>query len=71
MTAPRRRLIRPDPPSAPSAVERQREKLRIRLEQERAALTRWFVRLKRAFHAVEKQQRCVARLERTFARQEG
>jgi hypothetical protein len=42
--------------------------LRSRLEAEQECLTRWMSRLKRAFHAVEKQQQKVTRLEREIAR---
>jgi hypothetical protein len=68
MIPPRRRLVRPTtpPPGRPSA-ERLRQQLRTRLEAERAALTRWMSRLRRAFHAVEKGQRRLARLERRLA----
>ncbi len=38
---------------------------------EQALLARWMGRLKRAFHAVEKSQAQVARLEREIARLEG
>jgi hypothetical protein len=40
--------------------------MRERLEHERAALARWQTRLKRAFNAVEKCQRKIARLERNI-----
>jgi len=60
------------PAAAAPHAERQRRlpKLRARLDQERAALARWMTRLKRAFHAVEKHQLRVARLERQITRQE-
>jgi hypothetical protein len=65
VTAPRRRIVRP-PPAPPAAdVQRQRrlQKVRGRLENERAALARWTARLKRTFHSTERLQRQVARLE--------
>jgi hypothetical protein len=73
MTAPRRRLVRPPlPPVAPSPGPSLRlQKLRRSLEQERDAFTRWFVRLKHAFHVVEKQLRRIARIERQLSKQEG
>jgi hypothetical protein len=40
------------------------------LENERATLARWLARLRRSFHAVEKAQRQVGRLERQLAREE-
>jgi hypothetical protein len=69
MPVPRRRLIRPalEPPN----LQRPRlQKLRERLEHERATLTRWQTKLKRAFNTVEKSQRRVARLERQWAQLE-
>jgi len=45
--------------------------VRGRLEAERNALSRWMTRLKRAFHAVEKSQLRIRRLEHLVARQEG
>jgi hypothetical protein len=36
----------------------------------RATLARWMTRLKRTFHAVERSQRNVARIERLLARLE-
>jgi hypothetical protein len=40
------------------------------LEFERKSFTRWLTRLERAFHAVEKAQRRVNRLERLIAEAE-
>ena len=53
MSMPRRRLIRPVA-SPVVAAERpgQIQKLRDRLEKERAALARWQSKMKRAFNAV-------------------
>jgi len=63
--APRRRLIRPAPvPVVAPERPHQIQKLRERLDKERAALARWQSKLKRAFNAVEKCQRKVARIER-------
>jgi hypothetical protein len=73
MSIPRRRIIRP--PSNGQATEplhqRQLQKLRERLERERVGLTRWQARLRRAFNAVQKHQRKVARLERKITQLEG
>lgn len=68
MNTPRRQLVRPtvSRPQASPNVQR----LRIRLEAERRFLARWMTRLKRAFHAVEKIQRCVVRLETRLSRHE-
>ena len=61
---PRRRIIRPaSHPPSPQA-DRHAQKLRARLEKERAMLARRVVKLKRAFHAFEKSHRAVVRLER-------
>jgi hypothetical protein len=71
MTAPRRRLVRPAAPATPGPDHQRRvQKLRANLEQERAALARWMVRLKRAFHAVEKSQQRLTRLERAIRKME-
>lgn len=68
MSTPRRRLIRLHQP--PTEPDRQVQKLRSRLEAERDTLTRWMTRLKRAFHAVEKIQRRITRIERLLVRLE-
>ena len=72
MSTPRRRILRPV--RAAAAVQPrhhlQVEKRRGRLERERAALTRWMTRLKRAFNAVAKQQRRISSLECQLARLE-
>jgi hypothetical protein len=55
-----------------SLREQQRlQKRRDQLDKERVALNRWMSRLRRAFHAVEKQQARVARLERQIAASNG
>jgi hypothetical protein len=69
MTLPRRRLVRPPVAPAPD-LGHQRARLLARLGQERIALARWMARLRRAFHAVEKYQRSITRLERQLAHQE-
>ena len=73
MPAPRRRLVRPVPTPDLSAAQRQRraQALRARLARDRAALTRWVSRLKRAFHAMERLQQQVARSDRQLAALEG
>ena len=74
--APAPREVRPDgsrpPAPAPPDQQRQRRLRRLRdnLEKERAALARWMARLKRAFHATEKSQRRVARIERLLSKLE-
>ena len=72
MATPRRRLVRPPVVSSPA---NQRDpgkvqKLRERLAHERAALARWQTRLKRAFNAVEKAQKRIARVERQITKLE-
>ena len=65
MTTPRRRVLRPVRPDEGDSVrERKLAARRVRLATEKQSLDRWMTRLKRAFHAVEKQQAKVARLER-------
>ena len=73
MATPRRRLVRAAPAAeVPAASHQGRlQKLRQGLEKERAALARWMAKLRRAFHAVEKGQASLARLERRLAREEG
>ena len=67
MTTPRRRVLRPLRPHAGDCVrERKLAARRVRLTTEKQSLDRWMSRLKRAFHAVEKQQAKVARLERAI-----
>lgn len=70
MTAPRRRVLRSSAAEQTSDRQRQqtREKYLAKLAKEQQAFHRWLTRLKRAFHALEKQERKVARLEKTLAR---
>jgi hypothetical protein len=73
MTAPRRRLVRfanATPEPDPRQADRLR-RLRERLAGERAALARRMTRLRRAFHAVEKKQLAIARVERQITQAEG
>lgn len=64
MTTVRRRVLRsPQPPAMPRDQQRI-TRAREQLSEERATLARWMTRLKRAFHAVEKSQARVSRLER-------
>jgi hypothetical protein len=70
MSAPRRRIVRPVPIPVNHDHSVKLQKLRGRLEGERAALARWMSRLRRAFHAVERQQHRTARLERQIAKLE-
>jgi len=69
MSAPRRRIIRPptELPTVPAPSQRQLAKLRARLEKERAALARWQTQFRRAFHAIDKLQRTVSRIEQRIA----
>ncbi|MBX9681840.1 MAG: hypothetical protein K2X38_24030 [Gemmataceae bacterium] len=63
MTLPRRRIIRPTPIALPTP---KLERLGERLAAEEKLLHRWMSRLRRAFHAVEKQQRTIARLRKSI-----
>lgn len=68
MSSPRRRVLRPVPPVVPDPQDVQRLNVwRTKLEMERKNFDRWLSRLKRAFHAVEKQQQRITRLERLIA----
>jgi hypothetical protein len=72
MNSPRRRVLRPARPEPSIDHQRQQartQKIRARLENERASLIRWMGRLKRAFHSVEKLQQRIARIERQLSRQ--
>ena len=62
MSTVRRRVLRPHRAATIIDPRRQRliEKRRAQLDRERSMLTRWMSRLRRAFHAVEKQQRRIA-----------
>jgi polyhydroxyalkanoate synthesis regulator phasin len=69
MSHPRRRLLRSSRSLADDGLRQtQLVTRRSRLEAEQQALSRWMSRLKRAFHAVEKQQQKVTRLEREISR---
>lgn len=70
MSAPRRRIVRPSPAITSVQSQQRLEKLRRRLFVERDCLRRWMTRLKRAFHAVERSQQRISRIERTLARTE-
>ncbi len=71
MTAPRRRILRPLPKPVNDPRQTQRlQAWRSKLESERKSFDRWLTRLKRAFHAVEKQQRRISRLERLITQAE-
>ena len=70
-TTPRRRVIRPPRPVTDDTLrQRKLATRRTRLQLEQQSLSRWMSRLKRSFHAVEKQQKTVSRLEREIARLE-
>lgn len=65
MSTPRRRLIRPsESNTSDQAHQRRVQALRIRLDREQQSFSRWMRRLKRAFHAIEKVQKHITRIER-------
>ncbi len=71
MTTARRRVLR----SAPLPVSDRRHQQRLvrmreQLATERAALTRWMQKLRRALRAVEKHQVRIGRLERRVSQSE-
>jgi len=69
VTTARRRVLRSVPTSTTDARLQQRlAKVREQLGNERASLARWMSRLRRAFHAVEKHQSRLGRLERRLTR---
>jgi hypothetical protein len=69
MTTLRRRLVRPAPP-AHQPNPRLLQRRRSALDKEQAALVRWTARLKFAFHAFERSQKKVARLEKQLHQME-
>jgi hypothetical protein len=73
VNTPRRRLVRrpAHPPTGDERRQRQLARLRVRLDEQRQALARWMSRLRRAFHAVEKHQRSIHRLDRQITQLEG
>lgn len=68
----RRRLIWPRVDFSPPSPNRERviQKMRLRQEQEQKALARWQKRLKRAFNAVSRLQKSIARIERQLTKKE-
>jgi hypothetical protein len=60
-----------NPPTGDDRRQRQLARLRVRLEEQRQALARWMSRLRRAFHAVEKRQLSIHRLDRQITKLEG
>ena len=73
MTTPRRRVLRPARPAhnPEPRVDLRLEKWREQLTREQAGLARTMSRLKRVFHAFEKQQRRVTRLEKLLSQPNG
>ena len=70
-TTPRRRVLRsPQTMTEDTARQRKIATRRTRLQSEQQVLSRWMSRLRRSFHAVEKQQLKISRLEREIARLE-
>jgi len=69
MTTIRRRVLRPvrNGSVRDGAQHARIERRRAQLEKDRKTVARWMIRLKRSFHAVEKQQRRIARLEKQLA----
>jgi hypothetical protein len=66
MTTPRRRLVRP----AHQPNQRLLQRRRSALDKEQASLARWTARLRFAFHAFERCQKKVARLEKQIRQME-
>ena len=66
MTAPRRRILRPAAASQAADARRQahREKQLTKLAKEQQSLHTWMRRLRRAFHAIERIQGRISRLQR-------
>ena len=72
MATQRLRLVRPPSSPLPRKSRRpQLQQLQVCLERERALLTRWMVRLRRAFQAAEQQRQRIDRIEQQLKQQEG
>ena len=72
MSSLRRRIVRPAVQEATPASNRQKQlqKLRARLHREQQALARWHCRLRRAFNAVQKHSKQLARIQRQITKLE-
>lgn len=70
MSAPRRRILRPHSNGKAASQQRHRllDKLKVALARERESLARWQRRMRRAFNAIQKTERRIARLERQLAK---
>lgn len=68
----RRHIIRSDARASSHNPNRQRsiQKLQARREKERVALSRWQKKLKRAFNAVSRIQKLLARIDRQINQME-
>jgi len=68
MSQVRRRVLRPQrEPAVDPRLTARLEKVRLKLDRELAAHGRWMAKLKRAFHAVERGQRRIIRLEKQLS----
>lgn len=68
MSQVRRRVLRPQgEPAVDPRLAARLEKLRLKLDRERASHNRWMAKLKRAFHSVERGQRRITRLEKQLS----
>jgi len=65
----RRRIVRPLAETSPAAARRL-QAVPTKIANERQLLTRWMKRLRRAFHAVEKIQARLTRLEKQLTSRE-
>ena len=72
MSTVRRHVLRPQRAAHQVAPRTQQSivKCRAQLQREQILLDRWMSRLRRAFHALEKQQQRTARLQRRLAQLE-
>ena len=72
MSRVRRRVLRNQQPITATEARRldRIQKKREQLDKERAALGRWSTKFKRAFHAMEKLQAKITRIERDITRLE-
>ena len=72
MSIVRRRVLRPQRAAhqVDPRTQQSIDKCRAQLEREQVLLDRWMSRLRRAFHALEKQQQRTSRLQRRLAQLE-
>jgi hypothetical protein len=67
MTSVRRRVLRPPAPVTAPQFDTRAIRWRGQLAKEQQSHRRWFSKLKRAMHALERAEQPIARLEKALA----